>query len=119
MGGIYEYKGFYAIQPTFGSDRALRIGGTVVFRNGGWKARLERDDSGPIPISPHSPRFSLVVTEPTDGATDQLDEVELKEYRDEKPSHEFYEVTFNVRTPKGSPTDDEPPPRLLVEHPQK
>ena len=120
MGGIYEYKDFYAIQPTFGPDRALRIGGTVVFRSGGWKARLKRDESGPIPISPHSPRFSLVVTKPTDGATDQLEEVKLDEYRDENPSHEFLTmVLFNVRDEEGNPTDYEPPPRLLLEHPQE
>ena len=117
MGGILEYKGFYAIQNKTGSNRALRVGGTVVFRTGGWKARLERDNRPPIPISPLSPKFVLVVTAPTGNVTKQIDEVELEEYRDEHPSHEYYEVLFSVRNEDGSSSDDEPPPRILVAHP--
>lgn len=117
MGGILEYKDFYAIQNKTGSNRALRVGGTVVFRTGGWKARLERDHGPPIPISPLSPAFVLVVTPPSGNVTDQLDEVELEEYREENPGHEYYEVLFSVRDDKGNSLDEQQPPRLRVQHP--
>jgi len=116
MGGVYEYKEFYAIQNKTGSNRALRVGGKVAFRSGDWKARLERDDGPPIPISPLSPKFVLVLTPPREH-TKQIDEVTLEEYREENPPHEYYEVVFSVRNEDGSLTDDEPPPSLLVEHP--
>ncbi len=117
MAGVYEYRDFYARQNTTGSNRALRIGGTVAFRSGGWKARLERDEGPPIPTSPLSPKFVLVLTPARGSTTKQIEEVRLEEYREENPSHEYYEVLFSVRNEDGSHTDDEPPPRLLVEHP--
>jgi hypothetical protein len=118
MGGIYEFKDFRATQNTTGDDRRLHITGTITFRSGGWKARLERDSSGPIPISPHSPKFLIVLTPPPGGvATDALTDVSV-EYHEEHASHQYYEALLRLRNEDGSePTDEPEPPRLRVEHP--
>jgi len=112
---IFEYKDFKATQNTTGDDRGLHITGTIRFRRGKWEGRIERDTRPPIGISPLSPKFRIVVK--GGGSTAAIHDVDVA-YNEEHHSHVYVEVLFSeVTNEDGSPIDDEPPPRLRVEHP--
>ena len=117
MEGVESYEGFYAIHDHMpGSDRALRVGGTVVFRTGSWAAELRtRESSGNTGINPFILRLDLVITPPPEGAgvTQEITPVDLPEYRLEDPAIDYHEVHFAVVG-----TDDEPPERLIIQHPE-
>ena len=115
MTGVERYEDFYAIHDHMpGSSRALRVGGTVVFTTGGWQAALrEHQKSGPTGINPFILYVDLVLTPPDGPATQALTPVALDELRLEDPSLEYQEVHFKVVG-----TEDEPPERLDIEHPQ-
>jgi len=119
MGKVHAYKDFYAVcnHMPGSSDRGrlFRVGGTITFATDGWDARLERKDNQPVPISPLSLQLELVLSEPS-GAIDVLTDVELPEYREENPAHEYYEVVFSVRNADGSASAEEPPPTTRAEH---
>lgn len=93
MADVIEYKDFYAnCNHMPGSDRALRVGGTVVCRGGGWTASLRpHERSGPPPISPLTLELDLVLTEPESG-TDALTPIEVEEYKVDDPAHDYNDV---------------------------
>ena len=114
MQGVHEYKDFYASHDHMpGSDRTLRVTGTVVFRTGGWSACLEETD-GNTGINPKMLVLNLVITPPEEGAvtTDALTPVEV-EWSVDDPQIEYEQVEFRV---VGS--DDDPPPVIDVVHPE-
>ena len=119
MSAVHEYQDFYAIhnhQP--GSDRALRVGGTVVFRTGGWAAELHAHERGGTGgINPTLLELDLVLTAPPEGdaVPEVLTPVELAEFRLENPAIEHTQVYFHL---VGGDDAEDPPPPIDVEHPE-
>lgn len=117
MQGVHEHESFFAICNHMpGADRALRVGGTVVFRTGGWSAKLrEHERKEPTGINPFILYLDLVIDPPAEGMAvpEVLTPVELDEFRVEDPALEYQEVHFIVVG-----TEDEPPERVEVEHPE-
>jgi hypothetical protein len=113
MKGVHAYEDFYAnCDHMPGAERALRIGGRIVFRTTGWSARLEPTE-GNDGINPKMLHLDLVFTPPEEGSgqTDVLTPYDLEEWPSAPPAAEYDEVEFHVR---GS--DDDPPPVLKVVH---
>lgn len=117
MAGVESYEGFYAIHDHMpGSDRALRVGGTVIFRTGSWSAELRpHQRSGNTGINPFILYLELVIAPPLEGTgvTQVLTPLELPEYRLYDSPLDYKEVHFMVVG-----TDDEPPEPLIVQHPE-
>ncbi len=115
MQGVHAYEDFYASHDHMpGSDRTLRVTGTVVFRTGGWSACLQPTE-GNTAINPQMLSLNLVITPPDEGAvtTDALTPVDVQWSVDD-PQTEYEQVQFRVL---GSP-DDDPPPVIDVVHPE-
>jgi hypothetical protein len=119
MPGVMSYEGFYAIHDDMpGGDRALRVGGTVVFRTGGWSAKLRpHEKKGPTGINPYIFYVDLVLTPPAEGTgvTQALERFDLPELRVEHATLEYQEVHFIV---VGSSEEEPRPETLEVEHPE-
>jgi hypothetical protein len=64
MAGVMSYEDFYAIHDHMpGADGALRVGGTVVFRTGGWSAQLRlHEKQRPTGINPFILYVDLIIT---------------------------------------------------------
>lgn len=111
MAEIRGYKEFYAIcNHMQGSERALRVGGTVTLSTGGGSAKLGNPKSGGI--NPDLLELDLTVT-PGQAGPDVISDVKIEEFCDENPSTEFKEVYFHLVD-----RDEEPPQAIEVEHPQ-
>jgi len=117
MEGVISYEGFYAIHDHMpGSDGALRIGGTAVFRTGGWTAELRlHDKRGPTGINPFILYLDLVMAPPPDdqSVTQEVTPFDLPEFRLEDPELEYQEVHVSVVN-----SEDAPPETLKVQHPE-
>jgi hypothetical protein len=112
--GVDHYEDFYASHNHMpGSDRAIKVTGTVVFRTGGYSAKLCPKE-GNTGINPQMLALELEIDPPSEGAptTDALTPVAV-EWSADDPPIEYQQVQFFVVG-----TDDEPPPVLGVEHPQ-
>jgi hypothetical protein len=110
--GIHEYDGFYAYCDDMpgGSNKDLRVGGTVVFQTRGWSVRLERR-KGNTGINPLLLHLNLVFEAPADNVAQAITPVELEEWRIEDPQLEYEQVEFHMVG-----CDDDPPPVLRVTH---
>jgi hypothetical protein len=117
MAGVMSYEDFYAIHDHMpGADGALRVGGTLVFRTGGWSAQLRlHEKQRPTGINPFILYVDLIITPPPTGSAvpQVLTPVELPELRLENVSLEYQEVQFKVVG-----ADEEPPEKLEVQHPK-
>jgi hypothetical protein len=112
--GVHAYEDFYASHNHMpGSDRALRVTGTVVFVTGGWSCEL-RETEGNTGINPEMLSLDLVITPPADGVAvpEVLTPVQV-EWSIDDPQTEYRQVQFRVVG-----TDDEPPPVIDVQHPE-
>jgi hypothetical protein len=88
-----EYQDFYAICDHMpGAERVLRVGGKVMCPETGWSAHL-------------------VLTRPKGGAAEVMTLVDIDEWRQQPPAHEYEQVEFHR-------SDAKPPPIISVEHPQ-
>jgi hypothetical protein len=113
MLGVHAYEGFYAnCDHMPGAERAIRVGGTVVFRTTGWSASLKRTE-GNTGINPHMLHLDLVLVPPDGGGGEAITSYELPEWKEAPPAAEYDEVEFHVQ---GS--DDDRPPILKVVHTQ-
>jgi len=94
MARVLGYKDFYAhCDHMPGKEQVLRVGGVVKCPTDGWSARLERHErTGPPGINPLILELDLVLTEPSDAATDVVTDVEVEEYRDTDPVFEYHDV---------------------------
>jgi hypothetical protein len=111
---VDHYEDFYASHDHMpGSDRALKVTGTVVFRTGGCTAELREHEGNPG-INPLMLTLDLVLTAPPEGTAvpEVLTPVSVEWSVDDPPT-EYRQVQFKVVG-----TDDEPPPVIDVEHPQ-
>lgn len=120
MPAVHAYKDFYAIHDHMRGPRdgPLRVGGTVVFRHGGWSARLrphEPKDKEPIPFNPKILYLDLVLTPPNGSGTSAITDVELEECGVAVAGYDYDEVHFILVGGQ----DDVPPDPLDVEHPTR
>jgi hypothetical protein len=113
MQGVHAYEDFYAnCDHMPGAERALRVGGRIIFRTTGWSARLE-PTQGNVGINPDMLHLDLVLTSPEGASGDALTPFDLEPWTAAPPAREYDEVEFHVRG-----TDDDAPPVLKVEHTQ-
>lgn len=113
MSGVHEYEDFRAnCDHMPGRGRKLKVGGTVVFRQGGWSARLEARE-GNQGINDKLLHLNLVI-DPAEYGPDLITHFPLDEYQIDDPPIEYDQVEFHV---VGS--DDDPPEILEVEHPTR
>jgi hypothetical protein len=96
-----------------GSDRALRVSGSVIFVNGGWSASLKGTE-GNSGINPKMLSLDLVLEPPANGSavTDALTPCAV-EWSIDNPPIDYEQVEFRIVG-----TEDEPPPVLDIEHPE-
>ena len=117
MQGVHAYKDFFASHNHMpGSDRALRVSGTVVFATSGWSCSLCPTE-GNTGINPMMLSLDLLLMEPPPGTA--VSEVLTPcpvEWSVVDPAIDYQQVQFRVLTVRAS--DDEPPPVLEVVHPQ-
>jgi hypothetical protein len=106
-----EYQDFYAICDHMpGAERVLRVGGKVMCPETGWSAHLE-PTQGNTGINPLLLHLDLVLTRPKGGAAEVMTLVDIDEWRQQPPAHEYEQVEFHR-------SDAKPPPIISVEHPQ-
>jgi hypothetical protein len=111
--GVYEYQELFAnCDHMPGADRAIRVGGTVVFRTGGWSADLRESKDQPG-INQFILHLDLVLDPPEGAVTEVLTPVELPQFQIDDPEIEYEEVHFKV---VGS--EDKPPDPVTVVHTQ-
>jgi hypothetical protein len=112
--GRLGYQDFYAIcNQTQGAGNVLRVGGTVVAPDSGWRVELDEYSGQPSP-NQFLLQLTLRVRVPDGPALKVLTPIELEEFRLESPPIEYTQVEFHVE----GATDIEPPPVIEVEHPQ-
>jgi hypothetical protein len=114
MQAVSTYEDFHASHNHMpGSDRAMGVTGTVVFRTGGWSCRLEAVE-GNTGINPEMLRLNLILDGPSGsaGETDVLTPCPV-EWSVPDPAIEYQHVEFRVIG-----TDDAPPETIPVDHPQ-
>jgi hypothetical protein len=115
MTGVDEFQGFYAVLDKMpGPDQGdeLRIGGTVVFVEGGWSARLERfKPDGPTGINSRMLTVSLVIEAPSGPVPQVITAVELEELCISRPGLDYLQVQFRTEGHDGPPR----PPVVDVE----
>lgn len=94
MAEVLAYKDFYAFCNHMpGSDPVLRVGGVVECPTNGWSAKLvPHKRNGPPSFNPLVLELDLVMTEPTDGAEEVITDVDVEEYRVEKPVFDYHDV---------------------------
>jgi len=118
MSHIYKYEDFYAtcdhLPGPDTSEARIRVGGTVVFRGGGYAAKLSAaEPNGAPPFNPLTLHLDLTITAPTSGGTSEIKPVELAEFVESPPAFEYTQVHFRLA---GAP-DDTAPPIVEVGHP--
>jgi hypothetical protein len=109
----YSYEDFFAIcdhEP--GAERVIRVGGTIVFMESGWSARLKEFEGNPG-INPFLLHLDLVLEVPTPPTADVIVRFELPEWRQAPPLREYDQVEFHLVG-----HDGDPPPILKVSHPE-
>lgn len=114
MEGVHAYEDFYASHNHMpGSDRTMRVTGTVVFLTGGWSCEL-RPTEGNTGINPQMLSLDLVLQSPPEGsAVPEVLTPCAVEWSVDDPPIEYQQVQFRVIG-----TDDEPPPVIDVDHPE-
>ena len=114
MGIVDHYEDFYASHNHMpGSDRAMKVTGTVVCVSDGCSAELRRHGGNPG-INPQMLRLDLHLTPPPEGTSvPQVLTPTAVEWSEPDAQIEYQQVDFTVVG-----TDDEAPPSIDVEHPQ-
>jgi hypothetical protein len=115
MTGVDGFEGFYAVLDKMpGPDKGdeLRIGGTVVFIEGGWSARLERyRPDGPTGINSRLLTVNLVIEAPNGPVPQAITPVALDELCISRPGLDYTQVQFRTVGYDGPPR----PPVVDVE----